>query len=61
LRRIPTGITEALINFIVNFIGGTGYISLMVLMMSESTFMPIPSEAVMPFAGFLVVRVDNML
>jgi membrane protein DedA with SNARE-associated domain len=48
------GITEAIINFIVNFIGGTGYISVVILMMLESTFMPIPSEAVMPFAGFLV-------
>ena len=51
---ISTGITEALINFIVTFIGSTGYISVVILMMLESTFMPIPSEAVMPFAGFLV-------
>ncbi len=48
------GITEALVNFIVYFIGSTGYISLVILMMLESTFMPVPSEAVMPFAGFLI-------
>ena len=48
------GITEAIVNFIVSFIGSTGYISVAVLMMLESTFMPIPSEAVMPFAGFLI-------
>ena len=54
LRGISTGITEAIVNFIVTFIGNTGYISVVILMMLESTFMPIPSEAVMPFAGFLV-------
>lgn len=48
------GITEAIVNFIVNFIGSTGYLSLVILMAMESTFMPVPSEAVMPFAGFLV-------
>ena len=50
------GLTEALVNFIVNFIGNTGYISVLILMVLESTFMPVPSEAVMPFAGFLIVE-----
>jgi len=48
------GLTEALVGFIVNFIGSTGYLSILILMMLESTFMPVPSEAVMPFAGFLI-------
>ena len=48
------GITEAIVNFIVDFIGSTGYLSVVILMTMESTFMPIPSEAVMPFAGFLI-------
>lgn len=50
------GLTEALVNFIVDFIDSTGYISVVFLMVLESMFMPVPSEAVMPFAGFLIVE-----
>jgi membrane protein DedA with SNARE-associated domain len=49
------GITEFLASYITAFIGSTGYISVFVLMIMESMVFPIPSEAVMPFAGFLVV------
>ncbi len=49
------GLTESLVNFIVNFIGSTGYISVVILMALESMVAPVPSEAVMPFAGFLIV------
>ena len=49
------GLTESLVNFIVNFIGSTGYISVVILMALESMIAPVPSEAVMPFAGFLIV------
>lgn len=48
------GITEFLVQYIVAFINSTGYVSIFVLMMLESMIAPIPSEAVMPFAGFLV-------
>ena len=48
------GLTESLINFIVTFIGSTGYGSIVVLMILESMVVPVPSEAVMPFAGFLI-------
>jgi membrane protein DedA with SNARE-associated domain len=47
-------ITECLVNFIVNFIDTTGYSSVFILMSLESMVAPVPSEAVMPFAGFLV-------
>jgi membrane protein DedA with SNARE-associated domain len=47
-------ITEILVNFIVEFIDKTGYSSVFVLMTLESMVAPVPSEAVMPFAGFLV-------
>lgn len=43
-----------LVNFIVEFIDKTGYSSVFVLMTLESMVAPVPSEAVMPFAGFLV-------
>ena len=48
------GLTEFLVKYIVAFIESTGYISVFILMMLESMVAPVPSEAVMPFAGFLV-------
>lgn len=48
------GITEFLATYITAFIDNTGYISVFLLMVGESMFLPIPSEAVMPFAGFLI-------
>jgi len=49
------GLTEWLVAIIVTFIGNTGYISVFILMILESMVAPVPSEAVMPFAGFLIV------
>lgn len=46
--------TELLINHIVSWIGVSGYTGLVVLMALESMVAPLPSEAVMPFAGFLI-------
>lgn len=46
--------TELLINHVVNWIGISGYAGLAVLMALESMVAPLPSEAVMPFAGFLI-------
>ena len=46
--------TELLINHIVDWIGVSGYTGLVVLMALESMVAPLPSEAVMPFAGFLI-------
>lgn len=48
------GITEFLATYITAFISHTGYISVYVMMTCESMVFPIPSEAVMPFAGFLI-------
>ena len=50
------GITEFLAQYITAFIDKTGYISVFVLMVMESMIFPIPSEAVMPFAGFLIAE-----
>lgn len=49
-------ITEFLINFCTEFIAKTGYAGITVLMAGESMILPIPSEAVMPFAGFLIFQ-----
>lgn len=47
-------ITEILANFFSNIIYEIGYVGVMVLMAMESMIFPVPSEAVMPFTGFLV-------
>lgn len=41
-------------SFIVNFISTSGYFGVTVLMALESACIPIPSEIIMPFSGFLV-------
>lgn len=47
-------ITEIIIQYITSLIAGGGYFFVFFLMVLESTALPVPSEAVMPFAGFLV-------
>jgi membrane protein DedA with SNARE-associated domain len=49
------GISEYLAGHITAFIDATGYLSVFLLMVMESMIFPVPSEAVMPFAGFLIV------
>jgi membrane protein DedA with SNARE-associated domain len=41
-------------SFIIEVISTTGYIGITVLMALESACIPIPSEIIMPFSGFLV-------
>lgn len=50
------GITEFLARYATAFIDTTGYASVFVLMVMESMVLPVPSEAVMPFAGFLIAE-----
>lgn len=50
------GITEQLITWFVAIINGLGYTGVAFLMMLESMVAPVPSEAVMPFAGFLIYQ-----
>ena len=52
------GLTEFLAEHITNFINATGYLSVFLLMTAESMIFPIPSEAIMPFAGFLIASGD---
>lgn len=47
------GLTEWIIDYATLIIEKTGYAGIAVLMTLESMVAPIPSEAVMPFAGFL--------
>jgi membrane protein DedA with SNARE-associated domain len=50
------GITELLAVHVTRFIDATGYASVSVFMLMESMVFPVPSEAVMPFAGFLIAE-----
>lgn len=49
------GITEWIAKTAVAIIAATSYPGIFLLMVLESMVFPIPSEAVMPFAGFLIV------
>ncbi|MGB9591595.1 MAG: DedA family protein [Candidatus Kryptoniota bacterium] len=46
--------TELLVEQITNWISLAGYAGITALMALESMVAPVPSEAVMPFAGFLI-------
>jgi membrane protein DedA with SNARE-associated domain len=47
---------EALITWIVNTVGGLGYLGIVALMALESSVFPLPSEVVIPPAGYLVFK-----
>lgn len=48
--EILSGLTQ----FIINTISGSGYLGVFLLMVGESALIPIPSEVIMPFSGYLV-------
>lgn len=48
------GLLDFMLNLAKDLIASTGYFGVFFLMALESTAFPIPSEAVMPLAGFLV-------
>ena len=48
--EILSGVT----NFIVQTISNSGYLGIFLLMVAESALIPIPSEVIMPFSGYLV-------
>ena len=43
-----------LTNFIIQTISNSGYVGIFLLMVAESALIPIPSEVIMPFSGYLV-------
>jgi membrane protein DedA with SNARE-associated domain len=50
------GITESIAAFGTHVIGSIGYVGVFLLMVAESMVLPVPSEAVMPFAGFTIAE-----
>jgi membrane protein DedA with SNARE-associated domain len=51
-------IIETLAKFIIDTISSSGYLGIMILMGIESACIPLPSEIIMPFSGYLVFRGD---
>lgn len=49
-----TNLIDILANFVVHTIGIMGYPGIFLLMLVESCGIPMPSEVIMPFSGFLV-------
>ena len=47
---------EIIITKIIEIVSAIGYLGVFFLMALESTMFPIPSEGVMPFAGFLIAQ-----
>ena len=45
-----------MVDWITSFISSTGYLGIALLMFAENIFPPIPSELIMPFAGFVAAR-----
>jgi membrane protein DedA with SNARE-associated domain len=51
-------IIEILAHFIIETISASGYLGIVILMGIESACIPLPSEIIMPFSGYLVFRGD---
>lgn len=47
-------LVELLAGFVTSVISQIGYVGIFLLMVLESALIPIPSEVIMPFSGFLV-------
>ena len=47
-------LTDTIFNFAVNLMSQTGYLGIFALMVMESATLPVPSEIVLPLAGYLV-------
>jgi len=58
---ILASITEPIVNVCTDFIGSAGLPAVFLLMVLESACIPVPSEAIMLFAGFSVSKGDLTL
>src|ERR671933_583138 len=53
-NRLVARIIEILSGFIIAVISALGYAGVVLLMAIESACIPLPSEVIMPFSGYLV-------
>ncbi len=49
-----TYLIDLVVTLVINTVSAVGYLGIVVLMTFESACIPIPSEIIMPFSGFLV-------
>jgi membrane protein DedA with SNARE-associated domain len=61
LASLSDKIVDPIVNVATDFIGSAGVAGVFVLMMLESACIPVPSEAIMLFAGFSVSEGDMTL
>jgi membrane protein DedA with SNARE-associated domain len=61
LASLSDKIVDPIVNVATDFIGSAGVIGVFVLMLLESACIPVPSEAIMLFAGFSVSEGDMSL
>ncbi len=54
MNQIIDSILSPIVQFVINTISSLGYPGIAVLMGIESAAIPLPSEVIMPFSGFLV-------
>ena len=54
MLRMVTTLFEYLAGFIISVISHSGYVGIVLLMSIESACIPLPSELIMPFGGYLV-------
>ena len=57
-RQLTDKIVDPIVNVATDFIGSAGVVGVFVLMLLESACIPVPSEAIMLFAGFSVSEGD---
>lgn len=52
-EEADVGIVEYLSNIVIGFIQETGYFGVFICMVLESACIPLPSEVIMPFSGYV--------
>ncbi|MBN9386420.1 MAG: hypothetical protein J0I20_00075 [Chloroflexi bacterium] len=50
------GLENALIDFVKGFYSNVGWWGVIVMMAIESTMIPLPSEIIMPLAGWILIH-----
>ncbi len=61
LASLSDKIVDPIVNVATDFIGSAGVVAVFLLMLLESACIPVPSEAIMLFAGFSVSKGDLTL